>query len=315
MMADKNSLKQMRRRKIDEAKKSMEYQEAEAKVETLDIQLSAKEEQSILDIAESEQEREQLRDSAIKAKKHVEALKLAKRQVNESVPSHHLVQRPGYGHLSAKMELHSHEAYRFLLGRAQRIITVDGKRIRQTRIVGLLHAASALKNITTGYQSGCPYACWTLCNIEEQIIHIRKIVKEAEKDAVKIAEFATNLKIAPFTSKNPSEVPLLFQSTYAYHFADLLTEYDLLLRSILNYKIQHFINIDEYKTFERKMGRPLRQLFRLTDNWKYVGKEAVETQNAKFQEAEHRMGVLPEDILNGQKTPKFVKKEQGDGDE
>lgn len=314
-MVDKKSLRESKRQKIDAAKKSMEMQQAEQDVADINVTLTAKEEHEIEDLAETAEEAEEMREAAVQAKKHIEAVKLAKKQVNDNVPAQHVIQRPSYGHLTATAQLHSHEAFRFPLGRNQRILMKEGKRVRQTRIVGLFDAAASLKQIVAGYQSGCPYAAWTLIKIEEQIALIRSLIATAKLEAESLCQQSTNLTLSSFTSKNPSEVPLNFKSVYAYHFADLLTEYDLLLRSILNYKIQHFISIDEYKNIEQKLGRPLRQLFRTTDDWHYVGKEAIEEQNAKLQEAEYRMGVLPKEIISGEKAPKFVEKLQGDGDE
>ncbi|MBS9781893.1 MAG: DUF1845 family protein [Gammaproteobacteria bacterium] len=315
-MVDKNSLKEAKRKKIIDAKKSMELQSAENKIDDSDITLTAAEEQKILEVAESDEEAQEMRESAIKALKQVEAVKLAKKQVNSSVPSKHLLQRPSYGHFSATALLHSHEAYRFLLGRNQRIIFNDeGKRIRQTSIVGLFEAASNVANIVAGYQSGCPYAAWTLVKIEDQLKLVRDRFHEAKNDAEKLCTSATLINMGEFTSRNPSEIPLNFKSVYGYHFADLLSQYDVLLRSILTYKIQHFISIDEYKAIERKMGRPLRQLYRLTDEWQFVGMDAVKEKNAKFQDAEFRMGVLPKEIISGEKVPKFVVKQQGSDDE
>ncbi len=243
-------------------------------------------------------------------KKQIEAVKLAKKQVNDSVPSKHLLQRPSYGQISATALLHSHEAYRFLLGRNQRIIyNSEGKRIRQTSIVGLFEAASNVAKIVTGYHSDCPYAAWTLVKIEEQLELVKEKFYEAKLDAEKLSASAASLEFAPFTSRNPSEIPLTFKSIYAYHFANLLVQYDELLRSILVYKMQHFISIDDYKAIERKMGRPLRQLYRLTDDWQFVGMDAVKEKNAKLQDAEYRMGILPKEIISGELMPKFIVKQ------
>lgn len=314
-MVDRQSLKEIKRKKIDEARKSIEYKEAESEVADVEVNLTPKEEQEIAELAESPEELDKLRQTAINSKKHIEALKVAKRKVNESVPSRHLVQRPGYGHITATTQLHSRGAYNFFLGREQQIKIVNGKRVRQTRIVGLTRAAAGLKRITAGYQSGCPYAAWTLIKIDDQIEKMQEAIKQSQIDAEKLRQFASHIKIEPFCSKTPTEITLDFKSSYAYHFANLLIEYDLLLRSILNYKIHGFITHEDYRTIESTLGTPLRHLFRLADSWHFVGKEAVESKNAKLQEAEHRMGILPKDILSGERTPKFVANLQGDDDE
>ncbi len=310
-MVDKELLRQAKRKRIIKAKKSIELQTAEDEIDDNNIKLTPDEEKAIDDIAESESDKKELRTTAIAAKKHKEAVKLAKKKVNAAVPSKHLIQRPGYGESSAVALLHSHEAYRFLLGRNQRMIVKDGQRIRQTSIIGLFEAAAHLNTIYSGYQSGCPYAKWTLVKIEEQIKNIRKLISEAKAAADELRKAATLIDIKLFNSKNPSEISLDFKSIYAYHFADLLLQYDMILRTILTHKIKHFISIKDYKAIEKKVGRPLRNLYRLTANYRYVGAESVKQQNAKLQDAEYRMGVLPKAILSGELEPEFVSKIQG----
>ncbi len=55
------------------------------------------------------------------------------------------------------------------------------------------------------------------------------------------------------------------------------------------------------------MGTPLRELFLITDSWEFVGPDAVKEKNARLQEIEHRLGVLPDDILSGQRLPTIAK--------
>ncbi len=303
----KNPVRRARRRKIVEQTKSIEFNEASASVSDDDVKLTAKEEQQIRDIAETPQEVEEMTRSALLAKKNKEALKRAKALVNKAVPASHLVQRPGYGHLTGTATYHTVDAYRFLLGRNPRTVVKNGKRERQTKIIGLFEAADSVKQIEAGYQAGCPYACWTLVKVEEQLKEIRGLFAKSKQEAENLISVSTSVTLNPFESKNPSEVLLDFRSAYAYHFADILSQYDLLLRTVVSYKIQHFISQDDYRSIERQIGTPLRSLFRLVDNWKFVGQEAVNEQTHVLMDAEHRMGILPKKIKNGELVPEFVK--------
>ncbi len=145
-------------KKIDAARQSLEVTEAMAAINGDDVQLSADEEQRIIDNTESEEEAQALREAAILAKKSKEATKRAKTGVNKSVPAERLFQRPSFGHVSARAIYHTRDAYRFLSGRNPRSTVKDNKHIRYTRIVGLFEATNAVKNIEAGYQTGCPYA-------------------------------------------------------------------------------------------------------------------------------------------------------------
>lgn len=293
--------------KIDAARQSLEVTEAMAAISDDDVQLSADEEQHILDNTASEEEAQALREAAMLAKKSKEATKRAKQAVNKSVPAERLFQRPSFGHVSAKATYHTRDAYRFLLGRNPRSGVKDNKRIRYTRIVGLFEAANAVKNIEAGYQMGCPYAAWTLVKLEEQMQRIRSLFKRSQDQAEALIAEKTHLLFDPFASRHPTTVTLDFRSSYGFHFSDLLTQYDLLLRSVISYKLHSIITAEDYRMIERKMGTPLRELFLLTDAWEFVGREAAEEKNARLQEIEFRLGVLPDDILSGQRLPTIAK--------
>ncbi len=292
-----------RRRKINEARKSLEMKQAEKEIQ---VSLTAKEKQEIKDLAESPEEEQELTQSALAAKKNKAALKQAKEKVNPAVPSEQLLHKPSYGHITGTATIHTVDAYRFILGREASIEIKNGKRIRKPRIIGLLEAASQLKKIEAGYRMGCPYAASTLIEIEKQITHIREIFAKTEKEAKKLIEHSSTIKLDPFCSRNPAEVPLLFSSTYGFHYSDLLAKYDLILRPVLNYRIHHFVTYAEYVALEKQIGTPLRKLFRLASSWSFVGREAVINKTAELSEAEYKMGILSEDIISGKIAPAFI---------
>ncbi len=296
-----------RRRRAVQQSQSIEYNQASASISDDEVSLTTREESEIEDIAETPQEANEMRKAALLAKKNKEALKRAKAAVNKAVPAETLVQRPRYGHITGVATYHTTDAYRFLLGRSPRTVIKNGKRERQTRIIGLFEAAEAVKQIEAGYQAGCAYAAWTLVRIEEQIKEVRSLFARSKQEAENLIQLSTMIRLHPFESKTPSEVQLNFKSPYAYHFADILSQYDLLLRSVVNYKMEHFISQDDYRTIEKQLGTPLRRLFKLTDSWSFVGQEAVDSENHVFMDAEQRMGILPEKIKSGEVIPQFVK--------
>ncbi|MGY0400151.1 MAG: hypothetical protein ACWIPH_09550 [Ostreibacterium sp.] len=101
--------KKSRRAKIQQAKKSLEMQNAEKEIGH--VELTEKEQQQISELAESDDEAQALVQAALSAKKNKEALKQAKTKVNPSVPSDHLLKRRTYGHLTATATIHSYDAY------------------------------------------------------------------------------------------------------------------------------------------------------------------------------------------------------------
>lgn len=277
-------------------KKSTELIEAEQSVAD-DVDLTAAEKMEIEAVAESEAEAVRMTQEAVAEKTQRAAMRQAKTTINPTVPSQHLVNRPTYGHITATVDYHMRETYSFLLGR-----NVDNKH----NISGLFEAAAASRRVVQGHVAGCPYATWTLIQLDEQIALIRSLVKDAEREAQALINHSTTISIAPFTSKRPALVDLDFRVAYGFHFADLLTHYDHILRMVKSYELQFFITHAEFSAIEQKLGSPLRRLFRIPTLWNFVGKDAVNQKTATFLAAEHRMGILPDGYVEGQFKPRYV---------
>ncbi|SUO96815.1 AcaB family transcriptional regulator [Suttonella ornithocola] len=290
------------RSKIDEinaATQSLELRQAEQIVnDDESIALTTAEERQIEAMADTEEERQELRQELLDEKRKVEVIRVAKAQVNEAVPARHVVSRPSFGPVTGSVEYHTRRAYGFLLGRKR-----SGD---NGYIVGLFQAAADLRLLVQGYATGCPYAAWYLIQVEELLQKIRQKVKSVEQEAQALVNHATTISLMPFTSKRPSIVPLDFRVVYAFHFAELLSHYDRILRLLQSYEIQQFITHEQFMGIEEQLGTPLRRLFRLPSEWSYVGKDAVQQQTATALAAEHRMGMLPEDILLGERQPKMI---------
>ncbi|MBR0573821.1 MULTISPECIES: AcaB family transcriptional regulator [Pasteurellaceae] len=294
-------------KKINDAKQSIEVSEEMKSISDDEVKLTVQEEQYIIDSTETEQDAQMVREAAILAKKKKIATQKAKARINRSVPAEKLFHRPSYGYISATATYHTRDAYRFLLGRNPRTIVRNNQKVRQTRIVGLFEAANAVKNIEAGYQQGCYYATWTLVKIERQMQKIRELFAISQEQTNTMIKNATNLVFEPFSSRSPTTVTLDFRSSYAFHFSDLLTQYDILLRSVLSYRLHSIVSSEDYRLVELKMGTPLRELFHLTDTWEFVGREVVDEKNARLQDIEHRLGVLPDEILSGKLQPTIAR--------
>ena len=82
--------------------------------------------------------------------------------------------------------------------------------------------------------------------------------------------------------------------------------YDNVLRILQSYLRQGFITRDEYQAIRNPLAKELRRLFRLPQSWRFVGRDAVLQQTASFLAAEHDMGALPQEILEGKRLPQLV---------
>ena len=180
------------------------------------VSLTPAEERELRDYAEGEDDLRELREEKLAEKRKQAAMTQARRRVNAEVPSRTLVQRPTYGATRGKVYLHVRDTYAFLLGREANPETHKGY------IAGMFAAGKMMRTLVQGHVAGCPYATWYLLQIEDSMAKIREMVREKETQAHALVEAVTPVRLEPFTSRSPAEVPLDFTSSYGFHFADLL---------------------------------------------------------------------------------------------
>lgn len=287
-------------RRIRDASRASELREEEAAVAAAGVSLSPAEQRDIRDVAESPEEEAVLVAERLVEKRNVQAMQRARQRVNEAVPARTLLTRPGYGPSHGNVKIHVRDSFAFLLGRSRN--TRDGK----FYISGLFDASVAVRSVVQGHHAGCPYATWYLVQIEKEIEDFRSLVVEMEEKAKALVEAATFVRMSPFVSRQPADVPLDFVVSYGFWFVDLLVRYDNVLRLLQPYLRQKFISQAEYSAIQEPLGRSLRRLLRLPSRWRFVGRDAVLQKTNTFYAAEHEMGVLPQEILEGQVKPELV---------
>ena len=299
--ADDSAARAEKLRAIKESSRASELRDAEAAVAAPGVvTLTPAEERELRDIAEGEDDLQALRKEKLDEKREQAAMRQARRRVNDAVPSRTLVQRPTYGATRGKVYLHVRDTYAFLLGREANPETHKGY------IAGMFAASKTMRTLVQGHIAGCPYATWFLVRIEDGMAKFREMVKEKETNAIALVEAATPVRLEPFTSRRPAEVPLDFTASYGFHFADILVRFDNVLRILQSYLRQGFITQDEYRAIRQPLAKELRNLFRLPQQWRFVGKDAVMQQTNQLLAAEHDMGRLPQEILDGERLPQLV---------
>ena len=289
--------REARTRRLVDNRLSSELRNAKNEAATEGVTLSPAELRNIADIAESEEEQQELRQEAEGEKLRQQAMRKAKQAVNPSVPAEMLIKRPTFGQVIGAVQFHMRDSYSFLLGR---------NRGSKHFIAGLFEAAASVNQVVRGYHAGCPYAAWYLVQIEELMDQFRTTLKVVRQEAENLIAQTTSIRMEPYTSKGPSDVHLVFKVKYGFLFTDLLKQYDEILRMVRAYMDAGFINRDEYKAIEGRMGKPLRRLFYLPGRWRFVGRDAVLQQTAPFLIAEQQMGILPEGYLDGSLKPKLI---------
>lgn len=313
----------VRNRRGKDAQKASELIAAEAAAEEK-VSLSVAEEREIAESAESEADAAEWRKELLTEKRKEESLRQAKAAVNDAVPVRQLSNRPSFATFSASIDYHTRESFAFLLGRSRSVQEVpvedgslnpgefgedDGKKSRvavRAHIAGLFEASRNLRSVVQGYMAGCPYAAWYLIRIEEEVEKYREQLHQVNQEVDARLAKLSSLQVAPLTARIPSNITLTFRVPYGYQFADMLTGYDNLIRKVKPYYMMGFMTYKEYRDIESRMGRLLRNIFGIPGLWSFVGKDAVLQQTATALAAEHRMGYVPEDVLNGSRKPTMV---------
>ena len=307
-----------------DVRKSSELVEAETEAAESDIRLSHAEERDVRETTSSAEDAAELRQELLREKQQAESLRQLKRRVNPAVPMHILFSRPSYASATATIEYHTREAFGFLVGRSRSIgkiseivrvgedvqkrdLPADDDRQVKSSITGLFESNSKLREVVQGHYAGCPYATWYLLKVEEELRYLRDQLAVINEQADKMISGVTNLQVQPLTVRLPTVINLVFHSSYGYHFADLLVAYDNLIRKVKPYMMMNFISFEDYRRIERSFGTHLRRLYRLPMEWRFVGRDAVLQKTAQLFAAEHQMGMLPEDILNGERVPTMVR--------
>lgn len=286
-----------RKSKFIESAQSKELSKAE-KIVKEKVSLSPDELREIESMAESDEEKALMQAEMLAQKVAKASLTEAKKKINNEVPVQYLSSRPSGGATEGIVTYHMRETYAFMLGRKK----------PKPELLGLFGAAARLKTIVQGYYAGCPYACWRLVELEDEIVNIKKQMKSIKQEAQALVNHSTSIVIQKFEAKRPTQVTLSFSVPYAYHLADLLVSYDDILRIMAKYKEKHFISPEEFYAIENKMGKPLRRAFNKTGNWYFVGQEAVDTESPQLLQAESSMGILPDNIKNGERLPTMISK-------
>lgn len=322
---DKSRVAPRRISRKDERKAS-ELIAAERAAEEIEVKLTPAEERDIRQAADSLEDAAELRQELVNAKRQQEVVRQVRSRVDRSVPVHQLSSRPSFAVTSAYIEYHTREAYAMLIGRSGyssvdgRVVTAgdvgsqvdssaDNKKARGRRyhIYGLFEAATKAREVVQGYRVGCPYAAWFLIRIEDEIAKTRALLTEIHAAADVLTSSVTSLKVEPLTARLPAQINLQFHVPYGYHFADLLTGYDNLVRKLKSYAMMQFLTYDEMMPLVNKLSTPLRRLYRLPCEWHFVGRDAVLQKTAPYLAAEHRMGILPEGIVEGILKPQMVR--------
>ncbi|NIB44063.1 TIGR03761 family integrating conjugative element protein [Pseudomaricurvus alkylphenolicus] len=193
--------------------------------------------------------------------------------------------------------LHTYQAQNLLQGRKAQ----PGK----PGIMGLTAFSERLKALWHGARHDDPYADWYLLKIERGLRHCehqyQTLIKALDQHLAQIEEF--DITIAD--SGQPQTLSLRLANPYAFQGLRRLVEYDHVIRSEMTLKHLGTVLPESLQAKVDNSGRLLRRVLSVPQRYCLlnIDRAAVAQGTAQASVAQKRMGVIPADILSGQRLP------------
>ncbi|MCU7866092.1 MAG: TIGR03761 family integrating conjugative element protein [Candidatus Thiodiazotropha sp. (ex Lucinoma borealis)] len=178
------------------------------------------------------------------------------------------------------------------------------------RIIGLRGFGSLLTAIWHGAGKDCPWAWAHLVRIEERLNTRKAEIDSMVVELAAVMEAAPGLNHEEAHSIEPFVVTLRFSTPYSFIGAELLSEYDHLVR--LAMQAHHTGRCGDVKTHRliNLGGKAVRSAFESA--WGYKNSNLTTTDLLKKQKAKETqsmietLGQVPESVLKGLHRPSFT---------
>lgn len=176
-------------------------------------------------------------------------------------------------------------------------------------IMGLPGFISRLNAIHFTSSFDDPYADWALITVEDkykssqkEIANITRSIEKIFQKVPKQISISDNLNINPIDLTLISKSPLGFSGVY------LLTEYDELIRKILQLRHIGLIGRTDSDNFIRDASRIMRSFYSVIQYYKNAGvaRDDIAANNARARQAIERLGLPPKDILEGTRRSEYA---------
>ena len=195
---------------------------------------------------------------------------------------------------------------------AQRLIRGRNGSADKPAIIGLVGFADRLRVIWQAARSDDPYADWWLIKVHEALEQVRHLLKAEQVNLDGQLAQLTALEVAVAQSLKPYRIALQFANPYAYRGAQMIAEYDTLVRMVLT---AHHVGLLDGAAMERSLhigARKIRGTFTLVQGYRFMGidRASLRQGTGNASRAHQVMGEVPMEVLSGERraplTPRKV---------
>ncbi len=175
-------------------------------------------------------------------------------------------------------------------------------------IIGLVGFADRLRVIWLAARNNDPYADWWLIKVHGAIEASGDTLRNWQKEMDDLLLQQSAMEITIAGSVRPYRMPLQFANPYAYQGANLLSEYDRLVRTALTARHVGLLDSKIVNGLIQASAGKIRSLFAIPQGYRFLGvnRESMQMANEKSHKARQAMGEVPEDVMSGERHAPIV---------
>jgi len=186
---------------------------------------------------------------------------------------------------------------------AQKLIEGRKKAQGVEPIIGVLEFGRRLKLIWLSAEANDPYADWYLVRIEDELNNAKQLINQQIAGLQAVMADMKGFAIQVAESLQPIHVSIYFQNPYGYMGAYLVSNYDVLARTV--FTARHIGLLDRLTTDRilHETGTAIRRAFNEATGWKFTGvtRTDLEQNNQNAKRAFSLFGECPQAVLTEQK--------------
>lgn len=206
------------------------------------------------------------------------------------------------------LTLHSQYATRLWLGRP---VVKEGDKIIKSPILSMPSCLSILSQIQKDAANDDPYADWYLIQFEDKVLYYIDEMKSIVERLIDLYEekVPEGIDISRCSNISPVLYPIYVNSQLGYKLIYLLSEFDLLARSVMTASHIALMTRSEAREWLEAGAVYLRRCFGVVETYRSSGitRKDVAENNLHYQNAVKRFKLeLPEDVLSGERRAIFA---------
>jgi integrating conjugative element protein (TIGR03761 family) len=175
-------------------------------------------------------------------------------------------------------------------------------------IIGLVGFADRLRLIWQAARHDDPYADWWLIKVHETLDQARHTIAAEQAAVDELMAGMTAIEVTVAKSLRPYRVPLQFANPYAYQGAQLIGEYDTLVRTLLSGCHVGLLDRESSQKITHLAARKVRGTFAVPLGFRFlsIDRQSLQQDSDKQAQARQLMGDLPLEVLNDEQRAPLV---------